>query len=100
MRPINKQIIQLVKSGLSYSAVATQLGVTRNVVAGVCHRNGVKTGKQWGGKDCALSTAQIADRMAIIEASRTREEAAKRIPGLSSGAAVSQFVSRQKQRLA
>jgi hypothetical protein len=40
----NEQIIAAVTAGKTYSDVALQFGVTRNVVAGVCQRAGIKVG--------------------------------------------------------
>lgn len=34
----------LVDKGLSYGQLATALGVTRNTIAGICNRNGIKIG--------------------------------------------------------
>jgi hypothetical protein len=36
----------LVEQGYSYSQLAKFLGVTRNVIAGICNRNGIKIGTQ------------------------------------------------------
>jgi hypothetical protein len=43
----NAQIIAMVKAGLTYTATAQALGITRNAVAGVCDRAGVKTGPRF-----------------------------------------------------
>jgi transposase len=38
----NKRILDAVKAGATYSEAAEPEGVSRNAVAGLCHRNGVK----------------------------------------------------------
>lgn len=42
----NEQIAAAVKSGMSYGEVAEIAGISRNSVAGICHRAGVKVGKR------------------------------------------------------
>lgn len=50
----NEQIIAAVKSGMTYDEAAAEFKVTRNVVAGICHRAGVKVGDQPGRRDRML----------------------------------------------
>lgn len=38
----NRQIIEAVQAGKTFSEVADQLGISRCAVSGVCHRAGVK----------------------------------------------------------
>ena len=40
----NARIVRLVQSGKTYTDVAAKLNVSRNVVAGVCDRAGLKVG--------------------------------------------------------
>ncbi len=40
-----EQAVSLVAGGATYGDAATQLGLTRNQVAGACHRAGFTTGK-------------------------------------------------------
>lgn len=44
MNPRNTQILEAVRGGASYDETAAKLGVTRNVVAGVCYRAGIGIG--------------------------------------------------------
>ena len=42
-----KRAISLVRKGASYGEAASKLGLTRNQVAGACHRAGVKKGRDF-----------------------------------------------------
>ena len=72
----NQNIVRAVYSGLSYSEAAERLGVTRNTVAGVCHRAGVKTfgirPKHEAKRVRALSAALSAWHRANPERSKDR----------------------------
>jgi hypothetical protein len=67
----NARAVQLVTEGYSYSQAGAAVGKTRNVVAGACHRAGVKVGHTYRAKRAReRAQEQKAARKAAREAER------------------------------
>ncbi|NDC57962.1 MAG: hypothetical protein EBZ50_03845 [Alphaproteobacteria bacterium] len=46
MSPRCQKAVELVKSGLTFTETAAELGITRSAVAGACNRAGLKVGRE------------------------------------------------------
>lgn len=68
----NERIIELVKRGMSYRRVALELGVTRDIVAGVCWRAGVKMSPEHISKNLSEASSGKSNRRGHFSPRATR----------------------------